>query len=217
MKSIIALTVATMAVQDTNAARLKAEVQAKTESQFYGYGGMAGYGGCGYGRGSVYGNSYGYGSYYPSYGYGGCGYCGGAGCGACGYGGFGGWGGYGGYGNNNWGNQYAYVPHSFYGYQDNSLRYNRGLNYNDNVCLGPIVQQGPRIREYLDDSDTCTNVCEQIISPETTIVRENNAKFGGNFQEIINKENTNAAVNQVCKECVVPIGREGCINTVTNC
>lgn len=169
----------------------------------YGYG-LGGYGGLYGGCGGLYG---GYGSGLGLYG--GCGACGGAGCGACygrGYGcGCGGYG-CGGCGYGNYGGSSAYIPRNTFGCYNGALNYNRGFNQNCATCIGDTICKGPRQRMFCDDSDNITNVCEEINAPETTIIRENNRKFGGNFNECVYKENTCAPTTCVDKLDAIPIG-----------
>jgi hypothetical protein len=69
-------------------------------------------------------------------------------------------------------------------------------------------------KEFCDDSQIVNNCREVIDAPETTIVRENNQKFGGNFSECINKNDV-LATKDTCdytKGVIVP--KSGCISTV---
>jgi hypothetical protein len=61
-------------------------------------------------------------------------------------------------------------------------------------------------KEFCDDSQIVNNCREVIDAPETTIVRENNQKFGGNFSECINNQNVIATkdCSDVSKAVIVP-------------
>jgi hypothetical protein len=222
MKSTLILAISAIAIQNTQAASLRAmtKVEAKAEAQAEskaeakveakqcapgivqatttscngGFGGCApSWGGCGWGvpswGGYPYGGCGGWGA--PSFG----------GWGGCSpYGGCGGWGapyGYGsGYGN--CGSTYNYVPVGQYNYCDNSLAQNVGRYNNQNTCIGPQIQQGFRNNQYYDGSSVI-NTCREVVdAPETTIIRENNQKFGGNYNEVCNHENTDAS--KVCTD-----------------
>jgi hypothetical protein len=153
------------------------------------FGGYGGYPGCVSASSYGCGGGYGYGGY-GGYPYGGC----------SPYGGCGGWGapyGYGsGYGN--CGSTYNYVPVGQYNYCDNSLAQNVGRFNNQNTCIGPQIQQGFRNNQYYDGSSVI-NTCREVVdAPETTIIRENNQKFGGNYNEVCNHENTDAS--KVCTD-----------------
>jgi hypothetical protein len=208
MKSTLILAISAIAIQNTQAASLRAmtKVEAKAEAQAEskaeakveakqcapgivqatttscngGFGGCApSWGGCGWGVPSWGG--YPYGGCSP---YGGCG-----GWGGYPYGGYGGWGapyGYGsGYGN--CGSTYNYVPVGQYNYCDNSLAQNVGRFNNQNTCIGPQIMQGFRNNQYCDTSSVVNTSREVVDAPETTIIRENNQKFGGNYNEVATK------------------------------
>jgi len=171
-------------------------------------GGCSGFSGCGYCGGAGCGAC--------GYGMGGCGACGGIGCGACGYGqgivqsgcygGYGGWGGCGGCGYGNYGRNYNYYPIAYKGYADNTYNFNGGCFNNQNACIGPQVKKGFVNKQFCDDSQVVNNCRECINANETCIVKENNRKFGGNFNECINKQNI-CATKDCCdaaKAVIVP-------------
>lgn len=171
---------------------------------------------------------YGYGSWGGSYDFPSCGGCGS--CPSCGYGswdcspswgGYGSygcspsWGGYGcapswggfGCGYGNFGNSFNYLPIPEHNYSYSPFCYNRDYNFNQNACFGPQVSKGLVNKQRFDDSDSCTNVEEVCISPESINICEDNSSVGGTFVEDINK----SCIDQSClTDCADVAVKTGC-------